>query len=115
MKRIIAAIFTLAIIVSCNSNGLVGEYHCEMPNGKFGSVLRFKKGGKLFLDLVTKERALKYPEFGSKYNAAGEYEIVDDQIIIKYFDGAQTHTLTKIGDKLTSTTNIFRLCTCKTK
>ncbi len=114
MKKVLGMFF-IAVMVSCGGNDLVGEYHCEMPDGKFGSVLRFKKGGKLFLDLVPQELVERNPDLGRKLNVPGEYEIIDDQIVIKYFNGAQSHTLTKIGDKLTSATNTFRLCTCTSK
>ncbi|NMH89797.1 hypothetical protein [Flavivirga algicola] len=114
MKKIII-IPILLLIISCGSKGLSGEYTCETSNGEFGSVIRFKEGGKLFLDLIPSELAKRNPELGSKLDVPGEYEIVDDKVIIKYFDGYQTHTLTKIDDKLTSTSDLFKLCTCKTE
>ncbi len=69
----------------------------------------------MFLDLVSKEIAERAPDTKKYFNVAGEYEIVDDMIIIKYHNGFQTHTLNKVGDKLISNTDIFKLCTCTTK
>ncbi|WP_109299170.1 hypothetical protein [Aquimarina sp. AU474] len=115
MKKTVLIIFILFLTISCNDNSLVGEYNCERSNGKYGSVLRFKTGGKLFLDLVPNDIVERNPDLGGKLNVAGEYEIIDDQVVIKYFEGFQTHTLTKIGDKLTSNSDIFKLCTCQTK
>ena len=115
MRKFLMAILILALAPACSSNDITGEYTCEMPDGTFGSVLKFKKGGKLFLDLVKQEWVERSPNLGDKLNVAGTYEIIDDKIVIKYFDGYQTHTLSKVGDKLTSTTNTFRLCTCQTK
>ncbi len=115
MRKTLVIISILFLTISCNDNSIKGEYNCERSNGKFGSVLRFKSGGKLFLDLVPDKIVQRNPELGSKLNVAGEYEVIDDQIVVKYFEGYQTHTLTKIDDKLTSTTDIFKLCTCQTK
>ncbi|MBL0682191.1 hypothetical protein [Aquimarina mytili] len=115
MKKILALMAIASVTLACSSNGITGEYSCERPNGKFGSTLRFKKGGKMFLDLVTQELAERSPDTQKYLNVAGEYEIIDDMIVIKYHNGFQTHTLNKIGDKLTSNTDIFTLCTCISK
>lgn len=114
MKKLIFILVTF-LIISCNGNDLCEEYTCQRSNGEFGSILKFKSGGKLFLDLVTNEQAERYSELRNKLDIAGEYEIIDDKIVIKYFDGYQTHTLNKTGDKLTSNTESFRLCNCKEK
>ncbi len=115
MKKVFTVIFTSLMLTSCSNNTLCSKYLCETSNGEFGSVLHFKKGGELFLDLVTNDLVKRNPELASKINVPGDYEIADDKIIIKYFDGYQTHTLTKTDDKLTSTSDLFKSCTCKTK
>lgn len=112
MKKIFF-IPVLFLLFQCSNNDLKGEYICKMSNGKFGSILRFKSDGKLFLDLIPKELAERNPNLGDKLDVSGEYEIVDDKVIIKYFDGFQTHTLTKKGNDLISTSDIFKLCTCE--
>lgn len=114
MKNLIFILFTF-LIISCSRNNLCKEYTCQTSNGEFGSILKFKSGGKLFLDLVTNEQAERSSELRNKLDVDGEYEIIDDKIVIKYFDGYQTHTLNKIGDKLTSNTDSFRLCNCNEK
>ncbi len=91
------------------------ECTCEKSDGKPGATLRFKKEGKMFIDLVPKEFVERNPNLARKNNVAGDYEMVGDEIVVKYFNGFQTHTLSKIGDKLTSNSDIFKLCTCKTK
>ncbi len=116
MRKFLAISMIASIMVSCSSNGLAGlEYKCEEPNGKFGSVLRFKKGGKMFLDLVPREKAEKSEAMRRFLDVAGEYEVVDDMIIVKYHDGFQTHSLNKVGNTLTSNTDIFRICKCTTE
>ncbi len=116
MRKFLALFLVLAIAFACGSNGMAGqEYICEKSNGKTGATLRFKKGGKMFLDLISKELAERNSNLQTYLNVAGEYEIVDDMVIVKYYNGNQTHTLNKVGDKLTSNTDIFTLCSCKTK
>lgn len=113
MRKFLAIVAVLSITIACSSDPLVGkEYNCVKSNEKAGATLRFKKGGKVFLDLIAKDIVERNPNLASKNNVAGEYEIVGDEIIVKYFNGFQTHTLSIIGDKLTSNTEIFKLCTC---
>ncbi|MDC8004801.1 hypothetical protein POV27_12120 [Aureisphaera galaxeae] len=115
MKKLVFLIPALTLLVSCGGNDLCGEYQCEMANGEFGSNLRFKGGGKVFIDLIPADLAERNPELGSKLNVPGTYEVVDSEVVISYFDGYQNHTLSKVDDKLTSTSDLFKLCTCKNK
>ncbi len=84
MKNLIFIIL-IFLITSCSDDNLCKEYVCQTSNGKFGSILKFKSGGKLFLDLVSSEQAERSPELRNKLDVAGEYEIIDDKIVIKYF------------------------------
>ncbi len=117
MKKITFLILIMMVAASCKSDtdNLCATYACEMANGDFGATLHFKDGGNVFLDLVPNDLVERNPSLGNKLNVAGTYEVVDDRIVIKYFDGYQTHTLNKVDDKLTSTSDIFKLCSCKTE
>ena len=111
MKNVIG--ISLLLLVSACSESMSGVYTCFEPDGKFGSRLDFRSGGKVFLDLVPDDLVKRVPSLADKQDVAGEYEIVDEKVILKYLDGYQVHTLIKDGNSLSSNTNSFHLCAKK--
>ncbi len=109
--KLIIILCLVQIFAGCNaSKELAGTYKCHLSSGNFGSMLNFTESGGLFLSFATDEQVARIPNLAHKQNVPGTYELIEDHVVIKYFDGTQEHTLQIVKDGFISETNLFSSC-----